>query len=99
MTEFHYGRFDLRFESLEMLMRGEGFSIMEINGIGGEAINCWDPKLRVGEVYRRLTEQQWLLFMIGRRNRERGFQPTGLGDVVGGLFRQAQLICRYPASA
>jgi len=57
MTEFHYGRFDLRFENLEMLMRGEEFSIMEIDGIGGEAIDCWRPKLQVGEVYRPLTEQ------------------------------------------
>ena len=46
MPEFHYGRFDLRFESIEALMRGESFSIVEIIGIGGEAIDCWDPRLR-----------------------------------------------------
>jgi membrane protein DedA with SNARE-associated domain len=45
MTEFHYGRFDLRFDTVEGLMRGENFSIVEINGIGGEAIDCWDPHL------------------------------------------------------
>ncbi len=98
MREFHYGRFDLRFESVEALMRGEGFSIVELNGIGGEAIDCWDPHLPVVEVYRRLASQQRLLFMIGERNRARGFQPTGVGDFVGSLFRQAQLIRRYPAS-
>ena len=32
------------------------------------------------EVYQRLTEQQRLLFMIGQRNRARGFRPTGVGD-------------------
>ncbi len=47
MTEFHYGRFDLRFENVESLMRGEDFIIVEINGIGGEAIDCWDPRLPV----------------------------------------------------
>jgi membrane protein DedA with SNARE-associated domain len=98
MTEFHYGRFDLRFETVEGLMRGEDFSIMEINGIGGEAIDCWDPRLPVKEVYRRLTEQQRLLFLIGKRNRARGFRPTGIGDFVGSLIRQTQLIRRYPAS-
>jgi len=98
MNEFHYGRFDLRFESVEALMRGEGISIVELNGIGGEAIDCWDPHLPVGEVYRRLAAQQRLLFLIGQRNRERGFRPTGIGDFVGSLFRQAQLIRRYPAS-
>jgi membrane protein DedA with SNARE-associated domain len=99
MTEFHYGRFDLRFGTVEGLMRGEDFSIVEINGIGGEAIDCWDPRLAVGEVYRRLTEQQRLLFLIGRANRARGFRPTGIGDFVGSLIRQTQLIRRYPASA
>jgi membrane protein DedA with SNARE-associated domain len=98
MNEFHYGRFDLRFESLDGFMRGEDFSIMEINGIGGEAIDCWDPRLAVGEVYRRLANQQRLLFLIGQRNRERGFQPTRIGDFIGSLIRQTHLIRRYPAS-
>ena len=73
-------------------MRAEDFSIVEINGIGGEAIDCWDPRLPVTEVYRRLAEQQRLLFLIGHRNRARGFHPTGFGDLVTSFFRQNQLI-------
>ena len=99
MTEFHYGRFDLRFDTVEGLMRGEDFSILEVNGIGGEAIDCWDPRLAVSEVYRRLAEQQRLLFLIGDRNRARGFRPTGVGEFVASLIRQNQLIRLYPASA
>jgi membrane protein DedA with SNARE-associated domain len=98
MTEFHYGRFDLRFESIESLMRGEDFSIVEINGIGGEAIDCWDPHFGIWAVYRKLAEQQRLLFLIGERNRARGFQPTRVGEFVSSLFRQTRLIGRYPAS-
>jgi hypothetical protein len=98
MTEFHYGRFDLRFASLEGLMRGEDFAIVEINGIGGEAIDCWDPRLTVGEAYRRLLDQQQLLFLIGDRNRARGFRPTSGADFLGAVIRQSQLIRRYPAS-
>lgn len=99
MTEFHYGRFDLRFDSIAALMRGEDLSIVEINGIGGEGIDCWDPRLSVREVYRRLMEQQRLLFQIGCGNRARGFRPTGTGDFIGSLIRQTRLIRRYPASA
>ncbi len=99
MSEFHYGRFDLRFESVEALMRGEDFSIVEINGIGGESIDVWDPRLPVSEVYRRLVEHQRILFSIGQRNRARGFRPTGIGEFLGSLVRQTQLIRRYPASA
>ena len=43
MTEFHYGRFDIRFKSVDALMRGDDFKIVEVNGIGGEAIDAWDP--------------------------------------------------------
>lgn len=98
MPEFHYGRFDLRFEDVEALMRGESFSIVEINGIGGEAIDCWDPHLSVRKVYRRLVAQQRLLFSIGERNRARGFKPTTVAAFLVSLMRQGQLIRRYPAS-
>jgi hypothetical protein len=91
MTEFHYGRFDLRFDTIEALMK--------INGIGGEAIDCWDPHLGVRECYRRLAEQQRLLFQIGKRNRARGFRPTRVGEFLSSLFEQNRLIKRYPASA
>ena len=37
MREFHYGRFDLRFASIDELMRGENFSIVDISGVGGAA--------------------------------------------------------------
>jgi membrane protein DedA with SNARE-associated domain len=99
MSEFHYGRFDIRFESTEALVRGEDFAICEINGIGGEAIDAWDPQLPVGEAYRRLFNEQKLLFRIGALNRARGFRPTPAAEFIGHLIRQTQLIPRYPASS
>ena len=99
MPEFHYGRFDIRFDTAGALMRGESFSILEINGIGGEAIDVWDPALPVGEVYRRLFRQQRLIFAIGAGNRARGFMPDRPADFLGHLIRQTRLIRRYPVSA
>jgi membrane protein DedA with SNARE-associated domain len=99
MPEFHYGRFDVRFAALETFARGEEFAIVEVNGIGGEAIDVWDPQLRVGEAYRRLFFQQRLLFMIGEQNRARGFAPTPVREFLGLLWKQTRLIRRYPASA
>jgi membrane protein DedA with SNARE-associated domain len=99
MSEFHYGRFDLRFESLDRLGRGESFSIVEINGIGGEAIDAWDPNLDVREVYRRFADQQRILFMIGALNRTRGFAPEPVSAFLGHLVRQTDLIRSYPPSS
>ncbi len=43
MTEFHCGRFDVRYESLAALLAGRGFTIIEVNGVGSEAVHAWDP--------------------------------------------------------
>jgi len=40
---FDIGRFDLRCDSLEALSRGEGFGIVELNGVASEPTNLYDP--------------------------------------------------------
>jgi len=40
---FDIGRFDLRCESEEALMRGEGLHIIELNGVTSEPTNIYDP--------------------------------------------------------
>jgi membrane protein DedA with SNARE-associated domain len=99
MSEFHYGRFDLRFATTEDLMRGENFSIIGISGTAAEAIDAWDPHLPVVEAYRRFVDQQRIVFLIGEKNRARGFEPVGCADVLKSAVRRFALIRRYPASA
>jgi membrane protein DedA with SNARE-associated domain len=99
MREFHYGEFHLRFASTDDLMRGDDLSVVEIKGVGGTIDHAWDPSLPVAEVYRRLIDRQRIMFLIGDRNRARGFEPVGCADVLKGLVRQSQLSRRYPASA
>jgi membrane protein DedA with SNARE-associated domain len=99
MREFHYGRFHLRFASTEELMWGESFSVIEINGISSGTNRDCDPPLPLAEVYRRLADQQRIMFLIGEKNRARGFAPVGCADVVKSLIRQSQFDRRYPASA
>jgi membrane protein DedA with SNARE-associated domain len=98
MPEFHYGRFDFRFRSLEELRRGRGFKIIEVNGIGSEAIEVWDPEHRISEAYRTLFAQQALLFQFGARNRERGHEPMPLAAFLGAARQQTKLIRSYPRS-
>lgn len=40
---FDIGRFDIRCESEEALMRGEGLHIIELNGVTSEPTNIYDP--------------------------------------------------------
>jgi membrane protein DedA with SNARE-associated domain len=99
MSEFHYGRFDLRFSSIEKLMQGEELSIVGIHGIGAEAIDVRDPHLPLDEAHRRLIERQRILFLIGDKNRARGFVPTGCASVLAHLIRRTRLPRQDPVSA
>jgi len=99
MPEFHYGRYDVRFASVERLREGKDFRIIEINGAGSEPISAWDPEMMLWQVYARLLRQQRLLFEIGARNRARGWKPAGLLAVLRAARRQTRLIGRYPPSS
>src|SRR6266849_5160090 len=99
MREFHYGRFDLRFASADELVRGEGFSIVDIKGIGRGANEVWDASLPFAEIYRGLIDRQRIMFLIGEKNRARGFEPVGCAGFLTSMVRQSQLGRRYPASA
>lgn len=86
IPDFYFGRFDLRFDDLEELRKGEGFRIVEINGAGSEATHIWDPDAKLGAAYRTLFDQFRVLFEIGAANRARGHRPIGpvrfLRDVI-----------------
>lgn len=99
IPDFHFGRYDVRFATVERLEQGEDLKIIEINGAGGESINVWDPKMPLREAYRELFEQQRLVFAIGARNRARGFRPPGLVSLARSQWRQHRLILRYPPSS
>ncbi len=98
IPEFWFGRFDARFDTIEALMRGEDFKIVEINGAGAEAIHVWDPDMSLMEAWRILFRQQALMFEIARKNRARGFEPIGFRELCRYQRRQQRLIPLYPPS-
>ena len=98
MPEFHFGRFDVRFDDEAALRAGRGFSIMEVNGAGSEAIHAWDPEIGLVAGLRMVFAKQRLLFEIGAANRERGVRPIGLRELARLNAGQNRLIDLYPAS-
>lgn len=95
MPEFYFGRFDVRYSSLEDLKRGENFVLIEANGAGSEATHIWDRQARLRDAYKALFEQLRMAFEIGAANRARGFSTTGLFTVLGLCLKQARLMRRY----
>lgn len=98
MTDFYCGRFDVRFEHLHELCAGHGFTIIEINGAGSEAIQAWDPDIGVIEGFRMIFAKQRVLFKIGDAMRRKGVKPIGLRALRALYRRQQHLISQYPPS-
>lgn len=98
MPEFYYGRFDVRFESTDLLKDGKGFSIIEINGAGAEAIQAWDPDVPLFKLYREFFKAQSLLFKVAALNRKRGYKPMPIRGFLKAIKHQNKLIDGYPAA-
>jgi hypothetical protein len=98
LPEFHFGRFDVRFETFAAVQRGEGFTILEINGAGAESTHIWDRRTGLLQAWRDLMRQYRWLFEIGAANRARGFEPMRLADFVRDYRREKSLTPRYPAT-
>lgn len=98
MTDFHFGRFDVRFETLEALAAGQGFTIMEVNGAGSEAIQAWDPDISLWAGFQMIFAKQKLLFAIGDAQRARGVRPISVRELHRLNQRQNRLVIRYPRS-
>lgn len=99
IPEFWFGRFDVRFEGIEGLQRGEGFRIVEVNGAGAEATHIWDSRMPLMDAYRSLFRQWGLLWDVGARNRKRGFKPEALDVFMARWRREKALVPAYPPTA
>lgn len=73
---FFFGRFDVRYRSVDGFLAGEDFSIVELNGVTSESTNLYDPKHTLWQAYSILAKQWSLLFRIGDANRRAGYKPT-----------------------
>jgi hypothetical protein len=98
MPEFYYGRFDIRFESTDLLKEGKGFAIIEINGAGAEAIQAWDPDVPLFKLYHEFFKAQSLLFKVAALNRKRGYKPMSIWAFLKAVRHQNRLIDNYPAA-
>lgn len=98
MGEFHFGRFDVRFSTAEALRRGTGFTIMEVNGAGAEAIEAWDPATGLLTGLRTIFAKQRLLFEIGAANMRNGTSTISLRQLARLNAAQNRLLDAYPPS-
>ena len=96
VKEFYFGRFDVRFPSIEDLQAGRNFSIVEINGVGAESTHIWDRKTTLREAYGALMKQYAAMWEIGAINAKRGFRPARVRDLWRAYRDEVKLWAEYP---
>jgi hypothetical protein len=96
VKEFYFGRFDVRFSSIDDLQKGQGFKIVEINGAGAEATHIWDRKTTLPEAYGALMQQYSAMWEIGAENAKRGYKPASIPDLWAAYRHEANLWAEYP---
>jgi hypothetical protein len=97
LPDFHFGRIDVKFDSLAALRSGEGFTVIEINGVGSEATHVWDARARLLDAWADQLRHYRTAFAIGHALRARGHRPSGLRAMYRQFRLQRRLMARYPA--
>lgn len=80
IQDFHYGRLDVLHNSLEDLSNGKNFSIIEINGAGGEATHIYDPKHSLWFAWKEISRHWGMLNEISIINHKKGHSYLSFKD-------------------
>ncbi len=79
---FDFGRFDLRYESDDLLAQGRGFAILELNGLTSESTNMYDPDRSLSWAWSILLAQWKHADRIGLERAAAGTRPLSLIDFI-----------------
>ncbi|TGL64301.1 carboxylate--amine ligase [Leptospira sarikeiensis] len=80
---FYFGRYDIRFSSLQNFLQGKDLHIVELNGVTSESTNLYDPRFSLKERYSILFSQWKILFKISRQSKGK---RAGLFSILKALY-------------
>jgi len=80
MEGIHYGRFDLKCKSIELLKAGKDFKILEFNGIASEPAHIYDPEYSTLQGYKDLYAHWKIIYKISKMQREKGIESMNLRE-------------------
>jgi len=82
---FNFGRYDIRVADTNKLTSGEGFKVLEVNGVTSESTNIYDPDNSVITAYKILFKQWRAAFEIGQQAIESGAPAVSIKQLVDHL--------------
>lgn len=70
---FYYGRFDIKYQSLEELKQGKNFKFLEVNGIISEPTHMYDAQKGTYFGALKTIRKHWdIVYLIGTQNHKMG---------------------------
>lgn len=85
MDNIYYGRFDLKCDSVEDLKNGQGFKIMEYNGIGAEPAHIYDPVYPFFKKYRDIFDHWKIIYKIYKIQKKKGVKAMSVKEAIARL--------------
>jgi len=98
MGEFYIGRFDVRFDDWGQFVDGQDFTVLEVNGVGGEATHIWDSRMLLRDAWAAVMAQYRWAYEIGAWNKRRGFRPTRPLDLYRAWRHEIEITRHYPTT-
>ncbi|KAA0993934.1 D-alanine--D-alanine ligase [Dyadobacter sp. UC 10] len=72
VPHFHYGRLDIKYNTIEELENGQNLSIIELNGAGSEPTHIYDPGQSIFTAWKEIVRHFSMLFKISKINHQNG---------------------------
>ncbi|MES2545437.1 MAG: D-alanine--D-alanine ligase [Bacteroidota bacterium] len=72
IPEFHFGRLDIMYNTIEELEEGKNFSVVELNGAASEPTHIYDPKHSIFFAWKELMRHITYLYEISMQNHKKG---------------------------
>jgi len=83
-------------DNINTLKRGEGFKVLELNGVLSEPTHMYDPKHSLFYAWKTMFRLWSEIFRIGDENRARGSKPSSIGELIQ-LVREFRKQDKYEA--
>lgn len=83
----YYGRFDIKYNSLEELKAGENFKIMEMNGVASEPAHIYQPGYSLFRAYKDFFRHWRIIYDISEVQKAKGIPFVPFPEGIKSVFQ------------
>ena len=89
---FYYGRFDIKYNTIDELANGQNFCIIELNGALSEPTHIYDPKHSLLFGWREIARHIGFMYQTSRKNHQQGVPYLSLSQGIDMLRQHQKLL-------